>query len=47
MEMNFLQDAAFLLTVGSFLLTIELLCLQLCCGAFAYNWSSLVTIGAF
>ena len=36
-----LVDAAFLLTIGSFLLTVELLCLQLCCGA------CLLTIGAF
>ena len=27
-------DATFLVTVGSFLLTVELLCLQLCLGAF-------------
>ena len=35
------KDAAFLLAVGSFLLTVELLCLQLCFGAFR------LTIGAF
>ena len=28
-------NAALLLTVGSFLLTAELLCSQLCCGAFS------------
>ena len=28
------KDAAFLLTIGSFLLTAELSCLQLCLGAF-------------
>ena len=33
-------DAALLLTIGSFLLTTELLCLQLCFGIFwTYNWS--------
>ena len=35
------MDAAFLLTIGSFLLTIELPCLQLCFLAF------LLTVGAF
>ena len=43
-------DAAFLLTVGSFLLTVELLCLQLSCGAGAFLLTvgaSLVTVGAF
>ena len=34
-------DAALLLTAGSFLLTVELLCLQLCFGA------SLLTVRAF
>ena len=38
---EFLKDAAFLLPVGSFLLTVELLCLQLYFGAFS------LTIGAF
>ena len=33
------QDATFLLTVGSFLLTVELLCSQLCLGLFAYSSS--------
>ena len=37
----FRTDAAFLLTVGGFLLTVELLCLHLCFGA------SLLTVGAF
>ena len=36
-----LMDAAFLLTVGSFLLTVELLCLQLTIFAF------LLAVGAF
>ena len=34
-------DATFLLSIGSFLLTIELLCLQWCLGAF------FLTIGPF
>ena len=39
------EDAAFLLTIGSFLLTVELLCLQFCFRAFfAYTWSFLLTI---
>ena len=34
------SDAAFVLTVRGFLLTVELLCLQLCFGSFlAYSWS--------
>ena len=43
---RFCQDAIFLLTVGNFLLTIELPCLQLCFSFFAYSWTFLLTIGA-
>ena len=47
-------DAAFLLVVGSFLLTVELFYLELTISAFCYSWSflltalaSLLTVGAF
>ena len=32
-------DAAFLLAIGSFLLRIDLLCLQLCLGVFSYSFT--------
>ena len=45
---NITKDAAFLLTIGSFLPTIELLCLPLCLGAFLLaTGASFLTIGAF
>ena len=45
----------FLFTVGSCLLTVELLCFQLCLGAFlltigvflSYSWSFLLAVGGF
>ena len=41
----FSVDAAFLLTIGNFLLTAELFCLQLCLGAFLLTIrASLLTI---
>ena len=42
---DFLWDADFLLTVGSFLLAVELFYLQLCFGVFFA--ASLLTVGAF
>ena len=43
LEASYLQLSfftyGFLLTIGSFLLTVELLYLQLCCGPFVYSWS--------
>ena len=42
------QDAAFLLTIGSFLLTSELFCLQLCLGAFSLTVRAVfLTVQAF